>query len=120
MNLILSIDGVEDEIPISFMTPTILKKILVYCEHYKDCKEEDLPKIEKPLKDDSLEKSVPKFDYDYIIRTADWKFLFDLTHASTYLGVAPLTELCCAYIASKLRGKNNNREVFSTKLFPIV
>ena len=58
----------------------------------------------QPLKDSDLTKLVQSF-YATFILNLDHDSVFHLTLAANYLDIRPLLDLCCAKIASLIKGK---------------
>ncbi len=91
----------EGEIPIPNTQLNILKKILEYCEHYRDSEPN---KIKQPLVSmDLAENGVNEWDIKFIDleRPDD---LIDLIVAANFLDIESLINLACAKIASFIKG----------------
>eukprot|EP01016_Furgasonia_blochmanni_P011810 TRINITY_DN154_c0_g1_i6.p2 TRINITY_DN154_c0_g1~~TRINITY_DN154_c0_g1_i6.p2 ORF type:complete len:163 (+),score=59.82 TRINITY_DN154_c0_g1_i6:152-640(+) len=93
--------GTDEEIPLPNVKSATLKKIIQYCEKYKN---ENPPEIEKPLKSANLAEIVPKWDSDYI-QIENLEELFDLILASNYLDIKSLLDLACAKVATLIKGR---------------
>ncbi|CAG9317932.1 unnamed protein product [Blepharisma stoltei] len=93
--------GTEEEIPLPNVRGPILEKVIEYLRHYKDSQPLD---IERPLKADAFEESVPAWDSEFIKLRPD--VVLELLSASNYLDIKPLIDLCAAKIASMLDGKS--------------
>jgi S-phase kinase-associated protein 1 len=98
---ILQDSGVEEKIPLEKVKGDTLKKIIDYCDHYKD--QEELPKIEKPLRSDFFEDYVDEWLLAYL--DLEVPLLLELVEASNYLDIASLFELTCAAVANKMKNK---------------
>ncbi len=94
--------GTGDEIPLPNVKMSVLRKVLEYCEKYKN---ENPPEIEKPLKSTNLAEVVPEFDAKYI-DIENLEEIFDIILAANYLDIKPLLDLSCAKIASLIKGKS--------------
>jgi S-phase kinase-associated protein 1 len=91
----------EVEIPLPNVDGKTLEKVIQYCEHYL---KEPMTVLEKPLKSANLTKIVQEFYADYIINITDEELLL-LCEAANYLDNKQLLDLCCAQIASFIKGK---------------
>mmetsp|Transcript_20531 Transcript_20531/g.28295 ORF Transcript_20531/g.28295 Transcript_20531/m.28295 type:complete len:194 (-) Transcript_20531:176-757(-) len=101
------VDGVEGddedrEIPLPNVHGEILAKVVEFCTHYT--KVEAMTELEKPLKDSDLTKLVQDY-YSSFILSLDHDAVFHLTLAANYMDIRPLLDLCCAKIASLIKGK---------------
>lgn len=95
-------DGINDEeIPLPNVKMSVLRKVLDYCEKYKN---ENPPEIEKPLKSTNLAEIIPEFDAKYI-DIENLEEIFDIILAANYLDIKALLDLSCAKIASLIKGK---------------
>ena len=94
-------DGGEDECPLPNVKSAILKKVIDYCTYHKD---KPADQISKPLKSANLaECNVSEWDIEYV--NIDKEILFELILAANYMDIRPLLDLCCAKVASMIRGK---------------
>ena len=74
---------------------------LEYCSYHKDKLPED---ISKPLRSANLsECNVCEWDIEYV--NIEKEILFELILAANYMDIKPLLDLCCAKVASMIRGK---------------
>lgn len=89
----------------------ILKKIIDYCEYHHNNK---APEIEKPLQG-KIEDVISEWDKNYIQMSKE--MLIDLTLAANYIYCKDLLDLCCATIASLVKGKSveEMREFFGVE-----
>lgn len=72
-----------------------------YCTYHKDHAPEA---ITKPLRSANLaECNVCEWDIDFV--SIDKEILFELILAANYMDIRPLLDLCCAKVASMIRGK---------------
>ena len=94
--------GTDEEIPLPNVKINVLRKVLEYCDKYKN---ENPPEIEKPLKSTNLAEVVPEFDAKYI-DIENLEEIFDIILAANYLDIKPLLDLSCAKIASLIKGKS--------------
>jgi S-phase kinase-associated protein 1 len=94
--------GKDGEIPLPNLKMDILKKIIEFCEHYKDFK---LAPLEKPLRTSNLEEIVDDW-YANFINLDKMDELIDVVVASNFLDIDPLIELSCAKLASLIKGKS--------------
>ena len=104
--------GKEGEIPIPNIQLPILKKVLEFCEHYRNSNPKE---IKKPLVSMELsENGVDEWDVKFIEmeRVDD---LIDLIVAANFLDIESLVNLACAKIATFIKGKpvEEIRDVFS-------
>ena len=101
INGLIEDGGTDDEIPIPQVNKPIMEKVMQFCEHLK----EHAPlEIEKPLSSTDMTQVVDQWHADYI--NLDQEMLFEVTMAANYLDVKPLLELCCAKVASMIKGKS--------------
>lgn len=94
--------GREGEIPIPNIQLPILKKVLLYCEHYCSItpKEIKKPLISKDLKENGVDDWDCKF-----IEMEQIDNLIDLIVAANFLDIEGLVNLGCAKIATFIKGK---------------
>jgi len=88
------------EIPLPNVKAQILKKVIEYCQHYK---EEPMNEIEKPLKSSEMSEVVQKWYADFI--NVEQPILFELILAANFMDIKPLLDLTCATVASMIKGK---------------
>lgn len=95
--------GKDGEINIPNIENKILKKVLQYCEHYKNT----IPKeITKPLKSKNLiENGADEWDENFI-NISEVDELIDLVVAANFLDIEGLLNLGCAKIATIIKGKS--------------
>jgi len=93
--------GTEEDIPLPNVKTSVLKKVLEYCQHYKN---DNPPEIEKPLKSTNMIDVVPEFDAKYI-DLENLEEIFEIILAANYLDIKSLLDLSCAKIASLIKGK---------------
>lgn len=94
--------GVEEEIYLPNVKSNPLKKIIEFCEHYRN---NDPPEIEKPLPKNSLKELVDPWDEQFI-NIPSQEELLELLLASNYLDIKSLIELCCAKVATMIKGNH--------------
>jgi S-phase kinase-associated protein 1 len=93
--------GTDEEYPLPNVKSAILTKVIEYCNHHKDNPSEE---ITKPLRSANLaECNVSEWDIEFV--NMEKEILFELILAANYMDIKPLLELCCAKVASMLRGK---------------
>jgi S-phase kinase-associated protein 1 len=92
-------DGVE--VPLPNVSGEILEQVL---EFLKYIKENPLNEIDKPLKSSIMSENVndPWFA---TFTDKDQSIIFELILAANYLDIQPLLDLCCAKVASLIKGK---------------
>ncbi len=95
-------DGDEDEeYPLLNVKSAILNKVVEYCNYHKEVPAEE---ITKPLRSANLaECNVSEWDIEYV--NIEKEILFELILAANYMDIKPLLDLCCAKVASMIRGK---------------
>lgn len=95
-------EGSEDsEYPLPNVKSAILVKVIEYCRYHKDVAPEQ---ISKPLRSANLaESNVSEWDIEYV--NIDKEILFEIILAANYMDIRPLLDLCCAKVASMIRGK---------------
>eukprot|EP01039_Chlorochromonas_danica_P000388 gene388-421_t len=96
-------DDGEDEkrVPLPNVKKEILSKVLEFCNHYQ---EEPMTEFVKPLQDSDLSMLIQKFYVDFI-NSMDKENFYQLTLAANYMDIKPLLDLCCAKVASLIKGK---------------
>lgn len=77
-----------------------MRKIIEFSEHYKS---NDPPEIEKPLSKNSLKDLVDPWDEQFI-NLPNQEELLELLLAANYLDIKSLIELCCAKVATMIKG----------------
>ena len=95
--------GKDGEIKIPNIELLILRKVIEYCDHYKNSEPKELT---KPLTSKNLlDHGASEWDVKYIdIKNIDE--LVDLIVASSFLDIEGLTDLGCAHVASLIKGKS--------------
>ena len=94
--------GVEEEIYLPNVKSSPLKKIIEFCEHYRN---NDPPEIEKPLPKNSLKELVDPWDEQFI-NIPNQEELLELLLAANYLDIKSLIQLCCAKVATMIKGNS--------------
>ena len=79
----------------------ILNLIVCYMKYHEDKPAEQ---IDSPIKSSNMSELVDKFDADFIDLPDET--LMELTLAADYFDIPPLTDLCCAKLASYIDGKS--------------
>mmetsp|Transcript_6286 Transcript_6286/g.11878 ORF Transcript_6286/g.11878 Transcript_6286/m.11878 type:complete len:166 (+) Transcript_6286:171-668(+) len=88
------------EIPLPNVRSQILKKVIEFCQHYK---EEPMNEIEKPLKSSEMSEVVQRWYADFI--AVEQPVLFELILAANFMDIKPLLDLTCATVASMIKGR---------------
>ena len=104
--------GKEGEIPIPNIQLPILKKVLEFCDHYRNSTPKE---IKKPLVSKELsENGVDDWDAKFI-ELSNVDDLIDLVVAANFLDIESLVNLGCAKIATLIKGKSVEeiRDVFN-------
>jgi S-phase kinase-associated protein 1 len=78
-----------------------LTKVLEFCNHYVDS---PFDPIEKPLKSNDMSNVVPKWYVDFL-NSMDKEMLSSVAIAVNYMDIPALLDLCCAKVASTVKGK---------------
>ena len=92
----------DEELPLPNVKTQILRKVVEYCEYHKEKAPEA---ITKPLRSANLaECNVSEWDIAFV--SIDKEVLFELILAANYMDIRPLLDLCCAKVASMIRGKS--------------
>lgn len=97
-------DTKEREIPLSTLNDEVLDKIVEFMEYHENIK---FTEVEKPIKSTNIRELVSDWDADFI--NIDKIMLFDLLQASNYLDIKELLDLCCAKIATMIKGKTKTQ-----------
>jgi S-phase kinase-associated protein 1 len=91
----------DNEMPIPEIDGDVLKKIVVYLEHYKDEDPKDVP---KPLVKYDIKETYCEWDEEYISEfSSDKAFMFRLMEAANYLDCRFLLELACSKVAVMIK-----------------
>lgn len=98
--------GVEEEIYLPNVKSAPLKKIIEFSEHYRNG---DPPEIEKPLPKNTLKELVDPWDEQFI-NLPNQEELLELLLAANYLDIKALIELCCAKVATMIKGNDRTRQ----------
>lgn len=101
-NLFEDMDSEDVEMPLPNVTADIMKKVLEFCEHYKD-----LPVPMEKDNDTSKKKEIviEGWDADYV--KVELPFLCNLILAANYLDIPPLLDLTCKTVALMIKGKTS-------------
>jgi len=94
-------DKEENEIPLPNVKSAVLRKVVEYMKYHVD---NPAREIEKPLKSANMSEVVSQWDADFV--DVDQEVLFELILAANYMDVKPLLDLCCAKVASMIKGKS--------------
>jgi len=93
--------GTDEVIPLCNVDTATLGKIIDYCRHHKG-KQPEL--VSKPLRSrDLIDCGVGKWDSEFVDIEQD--MLFKLIGAGNYLDIESLLDLCCAKVASMIKGR---------------
>jgi S-phase kinase-associated protein 1 len=103
-------DREENDIPLPNVKSSVLRKVIEYLRYHVDNPARD---IEKPLKSANMHEIVSAWDADFV--DVDQEVLFELILAANYMNINPLLDLCCAKVASMIKGKTpeNIRKTFN-------
>ncbi|KRX77813.1 S-phase kinase-associated protein 1 [Trichinella sp. T6] len=99
-----------EPIPLPNVNSTILKKILLYCEHHKDdvavCESEE---------GDRRSDDISSWDSEFL--KVDQGTLFDIILAANYLEIKSLLDVACKTVANMIKGKSPEeiRRTFNIK-----
>ena len=96
---IIEDSGIEDDIPLPQIKKPILEKILEYCNYIE---KNAPPEIDKPLRSNQLSDVVNEYYATFV--NVEQELLFELILASNFLDIKSLLELCCAKVASMIKG----------------
>jgi S-phase kinase-associated protein 1 len=91
----------KEVIPLSDVDGKTLTKILQYCQHHFENKEDPLP-------EDPNKSRLVSIDYPWNVEFCNvpQEELFELILASNYLNMQSLLDLTCNVVASMIRGKS--------------
>jgi len=93
-------DKEENEIPLPNVKASVLRKVVEYMRYHVDIPARE---IEKPLKSANMMEVVSQWDAEFV--DVDQEVLFELILAANYMDVKALLDLCCAKVASMMKGK---------------
>lgn len=82
------------EIPLPNVKEVVLKKVIEYCEHYK---EEPMTPIQTPLKSGKLADLVQPWYCKFT--EVDQQLLFEMVTAANFMDVKPLLDLTCLAVS---------------------
>ena len=93
------VDGVE--VPLPNVSGEILEQVVQFLQYIK---KNPLNEIDKPLKSSIMSENVNDL---WFAKFTDKKqsIIFELILAANYLDIQPLLDLCCAKVASLIKGK---------------
>lgn len=91
----------QHKIPILNVSGNILKKIIKWMQYHID---NPPKKIEKPVKTKDLLTIACEWDVQFI--DVDNDTLIELMNASNYMDITDLLDLCCAKLATIIKGKS--------------
>lgn len=96
-------DDVDNDmiIPLPNVSSKDLKRVIDFCDYFHI---NPMKNIEKPLKSTSLEECVAKWYSDFI-NLPTKEEVFSMVMAANYLDNRPLLELCCAKVATYIKGR---------------
>ena len=84
------------------MSIPVFNKIVEWLEHHE--KDEEIPKIPRPIPSADLSSFLPEFDAKYI-NIDDYCLLFDLIRASNMLDIQDLVDLACCRAGANMKDK---------------
>lgn len=91
----------EKTIPIMLVDGNILEIIVEFIKYYNQNPLED---IQKPLVSDNMDENVNDIWYSQYINKYELEQIFELVNGANYMDIKPLLNLCCAKIASIIKG----------------
>jgi S-phase kinase-associated protein 1 len=93
-------DKEAQDIPLPNVNSIVLDKVVQYLMHHVN---NPAREIEKPLKSSDMKQVVSTWDAEFV--DVDQTLLFEIIVASNYMDIKPLLDLCCAKVASMMKGK---------------
>lgn len=102
-NMIEDIDDSEDPIPIPNVNEEILQKVIEWCIHHENDKNQE----EENLRNTDIE------DWDKNFFEVDQEMLFDIILAANYLDIKQLLDTGCKTVANMIKG-NSAEEIRET------
>lgn len=97
----MKINGEQQKIPISNVNGVTLEKIVDWLKYHHN---NPPKKIERPITTNDLSTIVCKWDFNFINIEIDE--VINLMNAVNYLDIKELLDLCCAKMASLIKGKS--------------
>ena len=91
----------DEPIPIPEIRFDILNKVAEYLNYYSNKMPKEIP---KPIPSANLDDFISQWDVSFI-NTIQLDNLYDMINAAGYLDIPSLLNLCCAKIASLMKGK---------------
>tara|TARA_B100000674_G_scaffold489564_2_gene503760 strand:- start:286 stop:783 length:498 start_codon:yes stop_codon:yes gene_type:complete len=110
-SMITECSNINETIPLPNVNSSSLEKIIEFCNHYTE--NNDFNEIEKPLRSSKMEDVIPPW-YASFVDSMEMELLFEVVKGANYMAIKPLLDLCCAKIASMIKGKSPEeiRETF--------
>lgn len=90
----------EQEFTIPNIKTEILVKIIDFITYYQ---ENPMTEIEKPLKSSNMNEIVSEWYVNFV--NVEQDILFEILNAANFMDIKPLLDLCCATVASMIKGK---------------
>lgn len=87
--------------PLPVIKSSILSLVVEYLVQYRDSKPVEMP---KPLPGKPFRDLVTEWEYKYT--SQELPIIFELILAANYLDIPGLLDLCCAKVASEIRGRS--------------
>ena len=78
-----------------------MEKVIEFCTHALG---NPPPEIEKPLRSNNFAEVTTPWYAEYV--NLDQEILFELILAANFLNIKSLLELCCAKVASSIKGRS--------------
>lgn len=82
------------EIPLPNVKEIVLRKVIDYCQHYK---EDPMTPIQTPLKSSKLEDLVQPWYVSFV--DVEQQLLFEMVTAANFMDVKPLLDLTCLAVS---------------------
>ena len=104
IRVVIEGDNKETEIPLNEVSTDVMKKIIDFMNYHENV---EMPEISKPIQHTNIKYLTTVWDADFI--NVENELLFKLLTVSNYLDIKPLLNLCCAKIATMIKGKTREQ-----------
>jgi S-phase kinase-associated protein 1 len=104
LQVIIEGDNKETEIPLKEVSTDVMQKVVEFMIYHENV---EMPEISKPIQHTNIKYLTTQWDANFI--NVENELLFKLLTVSNYLDMKPLLNLCCAKIATMIKGKTREQ-----------
>ncbi|KAJ7178828.1 Skp1 family, dimerization domain-containing protein [Mycena crocata] len=101
-NMLGDVGESDQPIPLPNVTSSVLKKVLVYCEHHRA----DPQPADEHDQDDARQRMTNISEWDQQFLDVEQELLFDIILAANYLDIKTLLDIGCKTVANMIKGKS--------------